>query len=146
MQCITYSTKYFPRDDFFATFTPQTNRTERLDITETNHSGPRHVSLIAKITVKLTNQFTRTGLTTTIHWTLMMASAQVVKTLVTTTDNSSPRDYTHPDEQTTRSRVICPFYTGLIRSLCTLQYLVCWFTFYILPFQNISASKRSRCS
>ena len=31
VQCITYSTKYFPRDDFFATFTPQ--RTEQKDLT-----------------------------------------------------------------------------------------------------------------
>ena len=31
----------------------------------------------------------------------MMTSAQVVETLVTTTDNSRSQDYTHPDDQTT---------------------------------------------
>ena len=33
--------------------------------------------------------------------TLMMTSAQVVETSVTTTDNSPSQDYTHPDDQTT---------------------------------------------
>ena len=32
---------------------------------------------------------------------LMMTSAQVVETLVTTADNSPSQDYTHPDDQTT---------------------------------------------
>ena len=32
--------------------------------------------------------------------TLMMTSAHVVETLVTTTDNNSSQDYTHPDDQT----------------------------------------------
>ena len=40
-------------------------------------------------------------LTTTFHLTLMMTSAQVVKILVTITDNSPSQDYTHPDDQTT---------------------------------------------
>ena len=40
-------------------------------------------------------------LTTTFHLTLMMTSAQVVETSVTTTDNSPSQDYTHPDDQTT---------------------------------------------
>ena len=31
----------------------------------------------------------------------MMTPAQVVETLVATTDNSSSQDYTHPDDQTT---------------------------------------------
>ena len=31
----------------------------------------------------------------------MMTSAQVVETLVTTTDNSPSQDSTHPDDQTT---------------------------------------------
>ena len=31
----------------------------------------------------------------------MMTSAQVVKMLVTTTNNSPSQDYTHPDDQTT---------------------------------------------
>ena len=31
----------------------------------------------------------------------MMTSAQVVKTSVTTTDNSPSQDYPHPDDQTT---------------------------------------------
>ena len=31
----------------------------------------------------------------------MMTSAQVVEKLVTTTDNSPSKDYTHPDDQTT---------------------------------------------
>ena len=33
--------------------------------------------------------------------TLMMTSAQVVETSVTTTDNIPSQDYTHPDDQTT---------------------------------------------
>ena len=33
--------------------------------------------------------------------TLMMTSAQVVKTTVTTTDNSPSQDYPHPEDQTT---------------------------------------------
>ena len=40
-------------------------------------------------------------LTTTFRLTLMMTSAQVVETSVTTTDNSPSQDYTHPDDQTT---------------------------------------------
>ena len=40
-------------------------------------------------------------LTTTFHLTLMMTSAQVVETSVTTTDNSPSQDYTHPEDQTT---------------------------------------------
>ena len=36
-----------------------------------------------------------------IHLTLMMTSAQVVETSVTTTDNNPSQDYTHPDDQTT---------------------------------------------
>ena len=32
---------------------------------------------------------------------VMMTSAQVVETSVTTTDNSPSQDYTHPDDQTT---------------------------------------------
>ena len=40
-------------------------------------------------------------LTTTFHLTLMMTSAQVVETSVTTTDNSPSQDYTHLDDQTT---------------------------------------------
>ena len=32
---------------------------------------------------------------------MMMTSAQVVETSVTTTDNSPSEDYTHPDDQTT---------------------------------------------
>ena len=40
-------------------------------------------------------------LTATFHLTLMMTSAQVVKTSVTTTDNSPSQGYTHPDDQTT---------------------------------------------
>ena len=40
-------------------------------------------------------------LTTTIHLTLMMTSAQVVESSVTTTENSPSQDYSHPDDQTT---------------------------------------------
>ena len=40
-----------------------------------------------------------------IHLTLMMTSAQVVETSVTTTDNSHSQGYTHPDNQTTLSHV-----------------------------------------
>ena len=46
-----------------------------------------------------TNNLSR--LTTTIHLTLMMTSARVVETSVTTIDNSPSQDYTHPDYQTT---------------------------------------------
>ena len=38
-------------------------------------------------------------LTTTIHLTPKMTSAQVVETSVTTTDNSPSQDYAHPDDQ-----------------------------------------------
>ena len=37
---------------------------------------------------------------------MKMTSAQVVETPVTTTDNSPPQDYTHPDDQTTLLREI----------------------------------------
>ena len=40
-------------------------------------------------------------LTTTIHLTPKMTSAQVVETSVTTTDNSPSQDYAHPDDQIT---------------------------------------------
>ena len=66
----------------------------------------RHLNLTAnKITAKLTNQCTQTGLSTfdwqqPFHLTLMMTSAQVVETSVTTTDNSPCQDYTHPDDHT----------------------------------------------
>ena len=36
---------------------------------------------------------------------LMMTSAQVVEVTVTTSDNSTFQDYTHPYDQTTRSNV-----------------------------------------
>ena len=38
--------------------------------------------------------------------TLMMTSAQVVETSVTTTDNSPSRNFTHPDDQTTLLQLI----------------------------------------
>ena len=38
--------------------------------------------------------------------TLMMTSAQVVETSVTTTDNSPSRNFTHPDDQTTLLHLI----------------------------------------
>ena len=55
---------------------------------------------------RLTDQFTRTGpsifrLTTNIHLTLMMTSAQVVKTSVTTNDNTPYQEHTQPDDETT---------------------------------------------
>ena len=37
---------------------------------------------------------------------LMMTSAQVVETSVTTTDNGPSQDYAHPDDQTTLLNVI----------------------------------------
>ena len=46
---------------------------------------------------------------TTFYLTLMMTSAQVVETSVTTTDNSPSQDYTHPDDQTTLLHVIPGF-------------------------------------
>ena len=66
----------------------------------------RHLNLTAnKITAKLTNQCIQTGLSTfdwqqPFHLTLMMTSAQVVETSVTTTDNSPCQDNTHPDDHT----------------------------------------------
>ena len=64
------------------------------------------MNLRNNITARLTDQFTRTGpsifrLTTKIHLTLMMTSAQVVKTSVTTNDNSPSQEYTQPDDETT---------------------------------------------
>ena len=66
----------------------------------------KHDRLTDNITARLTDQFTRTGLsifrlTTNIHLTLMMTSAQVVKTSVTTNDNSPSQEYTQPDDETT---------------------------------------------
>ena len=52
--------------------------------------------------ISLTNR-TKNIWLTTIHLTLMMISAQVVKTSVTTTDNSPSQEYTNPDDQTTPS-------------------------------------------
>ena len=46
----------------------------------------------------------------------MMTSAQVVETSVTTTDNSSSQDYTHLEEQTTRSNATPGFKLDAIRS------------------------------
>ena len=40
--------------------------------------------------------------------TLMMTSAQVVETSVNVTNNSPSRDYSHPDDQTTQTKV--PYY------------------------------------
>ena len=61
------------------------------------------------IMAKLTNHFQRIRLitpphhrvTNTIHLTLKMTSAQVVETLVT--NNSSFRNYPHPDDHTIRT-------------------------------------------
>ena len=39
----------------------------------------------------------------------MMTSAQVVETSVTTADNTSRQDYTHPEDQTTPFHVIPEF-------------------------------------
>ena len=46
-------------------------------------------------------------LTTTFHLILMMTSAHVVETSVTTTDNSPSQDYTHPNDQTTLFHLFC---------------------------------------
>ena len=48
-----------------------------------------------------TNNNNLSRLTTTIHLTLMMTSARLVETSVTTINNSPSQDYTHPDNQTT---------------------------------------------
>ena len=48
-----------------------------------------------------TNRTKYIRLTINFHLTLMMTSAQVIETSVTTTDNSPSQDYTHPDDQTT---------------------------------------------
>ena len=48
-----------------------------------------------------TNWTKNIQLKTTIHSTLMMTSTQVVKTSVTTTENSPSQDYTPLDDQTT---------------------------------------------
>ena len=52
--------------------------------------------------------------------TLMMTSAQVVETSVTTTDNSPSQDYTHPDDQTTLLHVTPGFkpFTVLPAQFC----------------------------
>ena len=64
-------------NDSSTTLTLQTNRTERPNFTKCIR------------------------LTTSLHLTLMMTSAQVVETSVTTTDNSPSQDYSHPNDQTT---------------------------------------------
>ena len=48
-----------------------------------------------------TNRAKYIRLTTTIHLSLMMTSAQVVETSVTTVRQHPSKDYTHPDDQTT---------------------------------------------
>ena len=48
-------------------------------------------------------------LTTTLHFALMMTSAQVVETSVTITDNSPSQDYTHPEDQTTLLHLVILF-------------------------------------
>ena len=65
-----------------------------------------------------TNRTKYIRLTTTFHLTLMMTSAQVVETSVTTTDNSPSQDYTHPDDQT----------TPLWRQHCKLISFTRWYT------------------
>ena len=62
----------------------------------------------------------------TFHQTLMMTSAQVVKTSVTTTDNSPSKDYTHPDDQTTLLHVTPEFKPFTVNN--------CWYYTNILHF------------
>ena len=46
----------------------------------------------------------------------MMTSAQVVETLVTTTDNSPSQDYILPDDQTTQLHVTPGFKPFVVKS------------------------------
>ena len=66
----------------------------------TNHYN-FHVLMTSHITTKLTNpnhdqRYKYHHLTATLHLTLKMTTAQVVKTLVT--NNSLSKDYLHPDD------------------------------------------------
>ena len=86
-------------------------RTERPNSTNgsrpTNHDRPSPLESYSQKHHGKTDQSVYTNrtenirLTTTIHLTLMMTSAQVVETSVTTTDNSTSQDYTHLDDPTT---------------------------------------------
>ena len=59
-----------------------------------------------KIKAKLTIQSTQTRLST-LNWQQLMTCAQVVKTSVTTCDNSPSQDYPHLDNQATPSKWDC---------------------------------------
>ena len=62
----------------------------------------------------------------TFHSTLMMTSAQVFETSVTTTYNSPSQDYTHPDDQTTPSQVVTLLLFALSFRFCsTLVNWIC---------------------
>ena len=62
----------------------------------------------------------------TFHSTLMMTSAQVVETSVTTTYYSPSQDYTHPDNQTTPSQVVTLLLFALSFRFCsTLVNWIC---------------------
>ena len=62
----------------------------------------------------------------TFHSTLMMTSAQVVETSVTTTYNSPSQDYTHPDDQTTPLQVVTLLLFALSFRFCsTLVNWIC---------------------
>ena len=53
--------------------------------------------------------------------TLMMTSAQVVKTSVNVTNNSPSWDYSHPDDQTTQTTETPGFKPFTVASYCCLQ-------------------------
>ena len=62
----------------------------------------------------------------TFHLTLMMTSAQVVETSVTTTYNSPSQDYTHLDDQTTPLQVVTLLLFALSFRFCsTLVNWIC---------------------
>ena len=91
-------------NDSSMTLTLQTNRTERPNFTNgsrlTNHDRPTPLGSYSQQHHGKTDQSVYTNrtknirLTTTIHLTLKMTSAQVVETSVITTDHSPSQDYT----------------------------------------------------
>ena len=86
-----------------------------------------------------TNRTKYIRLTTTFHLTLMMTSAQVVETSVTTTDNSPSQDYTHLDDQTTLLPIDMLFlkpwintWRGMERKICiSFNVILVKFKFYL---------------
>ena len=84
------------------------------------------------------------NLTTTLHLTLKMTTAQVVKTSVT--NNSLSKDYPHPDDHAKQIRAygqlpVSPFCVILAVTYCRMLYVQVFFGHHCSQYNSIAESK-----